>query len=201
VPKAFTPKEKAAIHANLLRAGMRHFERHGIRSARVDAICGDVGIAKGSFYAFFPSKEELFMAIVAEREALHRADMLAMIEAGKGSAASRARRFFDLILSKIETDPVLNIVLAHGEILYLQRKLGVERFVAAQDEDRAFAREAARRWRSAGGGTISASDLLSLMTIALSVAAHRKQMTEDQYRPAIALLRDVFVARLTGTVS
>lgn len=198
MPKAFSDGERDTIRDALLRAGLGHFERAGLRAARVDDICRDVGIAKGSFYAFFPSKEELFMAIVEAREDLHRADMLAFIDGASGPAAARAGGFFDLILRKIEDDPVLTLVVANNEVPYLLRKLGEQRFARAQSEDRAFVEEAARHWSSSSGMPIDASDLLNLMTIVLALATQRRHMTASQYRPAIDLLRELFVARLTG---
>jgi AcrR family transcriptional regulator len=201
MPKAFTHSERKAIRAALLAVGMTEFERRGIRQTRIEDICRSVGIAKGSFYAFFPSREELFMTIVEEREALHMRDMLTFIEAAAGDAAQRARGFFDLIMHKMETDPILNLVLAHGEIPHLVLKLGAERFAAGHRRDRAFAREAARRWSRDGERPVAAADLIGLMTIALSVAVQRAQMTPRQYRPTVALLRSLFVTRLTGAVS
>jgi AcrR family transcriptional regulator len=197
MPKAFSAAEKSSIRTALMSTGLRHFERAGLRAARIDDICRDVGIAKGSFYAFFPSKEELFMVIVAEREAQHRADMLAFVDQAQGTAPAQAAGFFDLILSKIETDPVLNLLVVNGEVVGLVRKLGPERFARAQQEDRDFVRLAARRWARAGGPAVAPTDLLGLMTIMLSLAVQRHQMTPEQYRPAVALLRELFVTRLT----
>lgn len=201
MPRAFDEDEKEAIRAAMKLAGLRHFERAGVRGARVDDICREVGIAKGSFYAFYPSKEELFMAIVEEREDQHQADMLEFLGTRKGTARGRAGGFFDLILKKMDSDPVLNLVLAAGEIPHLVRKLGPERFAAGQVKDRAFAEEAVRRWRANDGPKISANDLLGLMTITLSVASQRRQMTPEQFGPAVALLRELFVERLVGAQS
>ena len=198
MPKAFDAREKAAIRDALMRVGLEHFERHGVRQARVEDICREVGIAKGSFYSFFASKEELFMTIVEAREAVHMADMLAFIDAPQRNPRRRAEGFFDLIMAKLETDPVLNLVLAHGELQHLVLKLGPERFEAGQRRDRAFARRAAQRWQRAGSGAIAAQDLLGLMTIALSVAVQRAQMTPAQYKPTVRLLRELFVSRILG---
>jgi len=198
MPKAFDEKEKAAIRASLMAAGMQRFEREGVRGARIEDICRDVGIAKGSFYTFFPSKEEMFMRIVEEREAQHRTDMFEFIATAKGTASKRAAGFFDLIVKKMETDPVLNLVLAHGEIPHLVRKLGPERFAAGRRSDWDFAVEAAKQWTTAGDRRIDPKDLIGLMTIALSVAVQRAQMTDEQYQPTVALLRELFVTRLTG---
>lgn len=197
MPKAFDDAERDTIRSAMKAVGLKHFERAGLRAARIDDICRDVGIAKGSFYAFFPSKEDLFMAIVEEREEQHRRDMFEFISAATGTPAHRAGRLFDLLLGKIESDPVLNLILLNNEIPYLLRKLGPDRFAVSQQQDRDFAAEAARRWTAAGGGPLSAADLLGLMTITLSVASQRRQMTPDQYNPTAALLRELFIARLT----
>lgn len=199
MPKAFNDAERETIRAALLTTGLKHFQRAGLRAARIDDVCREVGIAKGSFYAFFPSKEELFMAIVEEREEQHRRDMFAFISAATGTPVHRAGRLFDLLMKKIEDDPVLNLLLAGNEVPYLVRKLGAERFAESQRQDRDFVAEAARRWNAAGGGRISAADLLGLMTIALSVASQRHQMTPDQYNPTVALLRELFTSRIIGS--
>ena len=196
MPKAFDDSEKRAIRRAMMEAGLKHFERAGVRAARVDDICREVGIAKGSFYAFFASKEELFMAIVEAREERHRQEMFDFIAAAKGPLTTQLGRFFDLILNKIETDPVLQLLVLSNEIPYLARKLGPERFAKSQDDDRAFAREATRRFKAATGASIDAGELLDLMAICLSVAVQRRQMAASQYQSMTALLRKLFVGRL-----
>lgn len=193
--RAFSDSEKAAIRTQVMAAGMKRFVREGVRSARIEDICRDAGIAKGSFYAFFPSKEELFMHIADAREARHKQEMLEFVQAATGSARDRAGRFFDMLIEKIETDPVLAVVLAHGEVAYLMRKLGPERMQQSQQSDRAFVAEVAQQWP---GGRLEPADLLGLMTLMLSLATSRHAMTPEQYRPTVELLRELFVDRLVG---
>jgi len=198
MPKAFDESEKDAIRAALKDAGLKQFERTGLRGARVDDICRDVGIAKGSFYAFFDSKEDLFMSIVEDREQLHQDDMFAFLSDEIGTPKERAGTFFDLIVRKIESDPILNLVIGHNEIPHLVRKLGPLRFAKSQERDRTFAAQATQRWRASAGISLKPGDLLSLMTITLALVSQRGQMTSEQYRPAVALLRDTFVQHLAG---
>ena len=187
MPRAFDPIERSRIHAALIATGMRHFERSGLRTARVDDICREVGIAKGSG-----------LASGIGREDQHRRDMLAFVDASNSAPAERAAGFFDLILAKIETDPILNILVLNGELAHLMRRLGPERFAQSEADDRAFVEEIARRWQHNGAQPIDPADLFGLMAICLSVAVQRRQMTEAQYRPTIALLREMFIARLAG---
>ncbi len=48
----------------LREAGLAAFARHGYGDVSVDDVCQASGIAKGSFYRHFSSKEELFLATV-----------------------------------------------------------------------------------------------------------------------------------------
>jgi AcrR family transcriptional regulator len=198
MPKAFGEAERDRIRSALQTAGLTRFERAGLRAARIDDICRDVGIAKGSFYAFFDSKEDLFMSVVEGREQVHQEDMYTFLAEVSGSARERAGTFFDLIVRKIESDPILNLVITHNEVPHLMRKLGPERFVTSQERDRAFAAEAVSRWRRSTGFAVKSGDLLSLLTITLALVAQRNQMPGDHYRNAVALLRDVFVQRFAG---
>ena len=198
MPKAFGEAEREEIRAALQAAGLVRFERSGVRAARIDDICRDVGIAKGSFYAFFDSKEDLFMSVVEDREQVHQADMYAFLAEAAGSVRDRAGTFFDLVVRKIESDPILNLLITHNEVPHLVRKLGPERFVASQERDKAFAAEAVSRWRKSTGVSVKPGDLLSLLTITLALVAQRSQMPADHYQNAVALLRDVFVHRFAG---
>jgi AcrR family transcriptional regulator len=195
MPKAFAAKEKAAIRRALMSTGLRAFARTGVRAARIEDICRDVGIAKGSFYAFFPNKEELFMAIADAREARHKSDMIAFVKAAEGEPREIAGAFFDRLARKIETDPLLAIVTAEGEIAHLVRRLGPERMAQGIEGDRRFVAEVAAIWPAPGA---SADDLLGLMTLMLAFITTRHAMTGEQYAPTLALLRALFVARMSG---
>ncbi len=195
MPRAFDDAEKENIRHLLMTTGLARFAKEGVRAARVDDLCRDAGIAKGSFYAFFPSKEELFMAIADRREAMHRSDLFDHVENFEGTRRQRAESLFDLLVAKIESDPVLAVILRHEEMSYLTRKLGAERMRQGEASDAAFANEIAARWP---GRAVSPADLLALMTITLSLVLSARSMTPGQYRPALTLLRQMFADRLAG---
>lgn len=50
----------------LLEAGAEHIARDGLERANVDAIAIAAGYAKGTFYNYFESKEQLFGEVIAE---------------------------------------------------------------------------------------------------------------------------------------
>lgn len=59
----FSESEKEIIRQKLLAEGERLFAAYGIKKVSIDEIVRAAGIAKGSFYTFYASKEHLYMEI------------------------------------------------------------------------------------------------------------------------------------------
>ena len=59
----FTEQEKEIINSKLLIEGEKLFALHGWKKVTVDDLVAAVNISKGSFYAFYPSKEHLYVEI------------------------------------------------------------------------------------------------------------------------------------------
>jgi len=57
-------ERRARTRAALLRAAAAAFATKGYDGASVDAIAAAVGLSKGAVYAHFPSKLELYLAVV-----------------------------------------------------------------------------------------------------------------------------------------
>jgi AcrR family transcriptional regulator len=55
--------ETAARKAQIVDAAMRRFAEHGYRNTRVEDIAREVGVAKGTVFLHFGSKEGLFLAV------------------------------------------------------------------------------------------------------------------------------------------
>ncbi len=61
----FSEQEKEVIQKKLWTEGERLFSGFGLKKVTVDDIAAAAGVSKGSFYAFYKSKEALFMDISA----------------------------------------------------------------------------------------------------------------------------------------
>jgi AcrR family transcriptional regulator len=64
-----TANVKETTRARLLTAAAQEFARSGFERANVDTISLAAGYAKGTIYNYFPSKEELFLAVIEEASA------------------------------------------------------------------------------------------------------------------------------------
>lgn len=64
---AFTPDEKDRIVRVLVETAERLFATQGLKKTSLDELVQPAGIAKGSFYAFFDSKESLYLEVMLRR--------------------------------------------------------------------------------------------------------------------------------------
>lgn len=60
-------RRKAARPGEILQAGLEEFALSGLAATRLEDIAQRAGIAKGTIYRYFDSKEDLFMAVVRSR--------------------------------------------------------------------------------------------------------------------------------------
>jgi len=108
-----TPKHrrrKAARPAEIIAAAMALWAERGFAATRLEDVAAGAGIAKGTIYLYFASKEALFEAAVQER-LLAVADQPGLQPAHfTGSTEQLLRRFLTAIYSQV-TDAGLAVLL------------------------------------------------------------------------------------------
>lgn len=66
MPKIFTSTERKHIEQDLFASASKCLRLYGVRKTTVDEIVSTAHIAKGTFYLFFDSKEDLFITLLEE---------------------------------------------------------------------------------------------------------------------------------------
>lgn len=64
MPTAFTREQQESIREKLFRAGIYLSKSEGMQGMTVSRLAASAGIAKGSFYHFFESKEAFIQALI-----------------------------------------------------------------------------------------------------------------------------------------
>lgn len=111
-------KPAAQRRRDLLDAGLRVFLDNGVAAARVDQITQAAGVAKGSFYLHFGSKEELLAALQAD----HEGERVRRVDAAVASAAgapwpARLDVWLGAALRDYPNERALHDVLYHHPLL------------------------------------------------------------------------------------
>ena len=83
MPKIFSEHERSAIQASMLEVGAELLKRKGIKQVSVEDIAKGVHIAKGTFYSFYHSREELLWDVIQVEEQ-HIVDEILFFQAGYG---------------------------------------------------------------------------------------------------------------------
>lgn len=103
-PPALRTRRKEARPAELLAAALDCFVEKGFAATRMDDIARRAGVAKGTFYLYFPSKQAVFEALVRESLLPRVAALEAASRAAGGSASNRLRHLL-ASLAPIVTNP------------------------------------------------------------------------------------------------
>ncbi|MBL8966608.1 MAG: TetR/AcrR family transcriptional regulator [Spirochaetaceae bacterium] len=198
MPRAFNEAERGKIRERLISAGKKAINRSGPRALVVDEVAREAGISKGSFYSFFPSREELILAVFESWEAEHRGALLAEMAEGSGTARERLARFFLGIFTILEREPGL-AKLSFGEIERLVEGLPPERVAAHQAADKATMEGAFARWAEAGFmDPAFLASLEGLMPALFAMALHKEDFPPGSFEPAVRLIAEALALRLAS---
>ncbi|WP_101047582.1 TetR/AcrR family transcriptional regulator [Macromonas nakdongensis] len=84
-------RRKDARPGELLDAALDLFVEHGYAATRVEAVAQRAGVSKGTLFLYFPSKEDLFKAVVRHHLAGRFAEWNEEFDAFEGSSADMVR--------------------------------------------------------------------------------------------------------------
>lgn len=110
-------EQKALRPKQILDAAFEEFVAHGFTATRVEDIAERVGVTKGTIYVYFPTKEDLFSAMIGHISGTLE-QLLLDAESLEGSYMHRLETFFLLAYRRIMQDrkarELLRFVIAEG---------------------------------------------------------------------------------------
>lgn len=121
--KAFSDKEKQQLIAALKREAELCMIRYGMRKTSIDELVQRVDISKGSFYAFFPSKEILFFEVITDYHDKTQSLIVEQVRRlGKEPTGSEIAEILFQGYKQLD-NPMMLHIMASGEMEWLMRKL------------------------------------------------------------------------------
>jgi len=198
MPRAFTKTEKELIRAKLIAEGKRLVNRLGIKRFSVDDVVNGVGISKGSFYSFFPSREDFILSVFESWEEEYRGSLLREVEEGQGTPQERIERFILGSFTILEREPGLAQIRLK-EIELIVAALPPARLAAHQSNDSRTLESAFARW--AGKGLIAAGldqALQGLAPALFSIAIHKDDFPPGSFEPTVRLIAEALAMRIAG---
>ncbi len=122
MPK-FSDREKERIYDKLREEGEQLFVQHGLRKVTVDELSRATGIAKGTFYHFYESKEHLFMDISVKIQFKLWERINVVLEESKGMPPKELTRKIFMTMATFSAEYPLVNMMDQDTIEQLMRKL------------------------------------------------------------------------------
>ena len=189
--KSFDENERDLIRRKLLEKGRKLFEIYGLKKTSVDEITQAVGIAKGSFYNFFQSKEELFFEIFEEEEHF-REQMLTDLVAADVSAGEAIRQVLKESLEMVANSKIFAKMYEPGVYEQLLRKLPPGKMNQHQENDLQAGIEFVRHFqKNSNLRQLNPDIIIAFFRAIFTVTFHKEEIGPEVYPAVIDLLVDV----------
>lgn len=118
MPSTFAPAEREAIDRALRSEALRLFTAVGLKKTSLDDLARAAGIAKSTFYAFYPSKEALYLDLLAQEGPGVKERVLAALDSTADIPVA-LERFLRAVVRELETNALTKRMLTHPEELAL----------------------------------------------------------------------------------
>lgn len=195
MPKKFSDQEREWIRQKLLTEARHLFEKAGLRKTSVEELTRAAGIAQGSFYMFFGSKEELYYELLQEEEQRIRKGVLELFPPNETYTQKSIQRFLLYSLRMMDESPLLRQMMERGEMELLFRKLPKHMLERNFIEDQDALLPVITAWKKAGILPETAPESIVGMVRALALLAlHKNEIGEAQFTSTIELLVDLLSA-------
>lgn len=120
MPTAFTKEQQETIKEKLFIAGIKLIRELGVQRTTVDKLTKKCGIAKGSFYLFYSSKEEYLLAL-SEYANAKMQDML--LKKLSGRKQMTTKEFFEFYREYLYSDYDLMGSMNIDDFLWLKQHM------------------------------------------------------------------------------
>ena len=178
--RAFDESEKRIVEKNLLEAGCALFGRSGFSRTGIDDIVAMAGVAKGTFYRFWDSKEAFFFACMEDTEMRFRQEMIAPLLVSENHPAEILEQLIRLTMKGSEDFPMIRIAMDPSLLNRLARKLPPETLLNHQEKDRSEFADITAAWDPEVFDPGIAPEIFDgLFKGLLMISAHRDIIGED----------------------
>ncbi len=195
MPKVFA--DRNLVRESLVSAGRELFARYGLKRTSVQDITSKAGIAKGTFYAFFSSKEQLFFEIM-EQEEQFREELLSRQYQEAETAREGIRTIISEGLRFVSENELLQQLFQEDTYAALMQKLTKEELNRHRKQDEADTRSFIELLQQQGLLIDRPPELITGVLRALFLLTlHQKEIGEQQFPAIMELLAELLADGLT----
>ncbi|SDL60777.1 transcriptional regulator, TetR family [Arthrobacter sp. ov407] len=142
-PAARTPAGQA--REKILATAFRLFYAHGFRAAGIDTIIAESGVAKATFYKYFPAKDDLILAYLERVDGIWTGQLHAAADAAGEDPAAQLVGLFDALTTACRRDGYRGCAFINAAAESVAGTRVHDRTVAHKQQVRAWIRDLSAR--------------------------------------------------------
>lgn len=178
---------KERTKEQLLQAGAELFGSYGLQKTTISDITKSVGIATGTFYNYFESKEVLYFTVLEREEAKLQERLYNFSLYETKEKRDLLRQIFRNSLAGVKENPLLKQLYDQETFLQLLTKLPQQYIDEHVKKDEDSFLLVVRKWQEAGlveglDPKLVSSIIRALFTLSL----HEREIGEDHYQETLS---------------
>ncbi len=186
MPRSFSEEEREQIRTLLYEKGRELFSKYGLKKTGVAELARAAGIAQGSFYLFFDSKEELCFKVLEMEEEKIRGKFKEKLLNGKKMNRHGFKAFLQEALLVFHENPLVRRFWIDRELKALLKRLPREMLDRHTIRDTDALVPLIKHWQSEGSMVEEPPEILVGVIRALFfIPLHQDEIGEEIY-PRVA---------------
>lgn len=191
MPRTFTEKEKEAIRNTLIERGRELFSKYGLKKTSITELTKAAGIAQGTFYNFFDSKEELYFEILG-LEQFNSEQFLEDIVKSSNSSKESIRKVIKGIFKLFEVNPLMRRLYESRDYELIVRKVPPEKINDHQMEDTVRVLNLITDMQNENEIIMAKPEVIAgLLRAIVMLYFHQEEIGREIYPEVIDLLADI----------
>ncbi len=198
--KHFSEEERKLIEKELLEEAKERFEKYGLRKTSIEELTDAVGISKGSFYSFFNSKGDLFVAVYFnERDRLDN-ELTEKYDCFKGSMAELIQNFEYDFAKRLEDSTLLSMIYDDRSFKIIYDRTARKRLLERNLNKNQQLIESFQRWMDERGEYgISAEMVVKLLRSTNFLKFHELAIGIDSFEEVVKNLIDAIAGAVESS--
>ncbi|WP_132057015.1 TetR/AcrR family transcriptional regulator [Halorussus amylolyticus] len=194
--RGFDDDERERIRRELRETGRDLFARHGLEKTTIADLTDPVGIATGTFYRFYDSKDRLYYEVLREEGERLAEEIIGKSLAVEDDPEDAIVAFLTLLCDEMETNPLVHRLVVDDDLRRLTEQFTDAEMQAERDESMAYLTPFIEAWQDEG--KLRAGDpevLAGVLGMAKFVPYHREDFHDDEYYRDV---RETFIETLAA---
>lgn len=189
MPKIFSESDRNIIREALLENGRKALEKSSYKNISVSDIAAETGIAKGTFYNFFDSKEAFFYEVMLKIRNENRIEIIRCME------NPTRENVYKLFYERYTTIKTVYDYFSPDEMKIIFRRLPYKQNEADNDSlclaEELIAVCTDRK-------DVNAEVVINIMNIAASAASEREFLLQDSYNETVSVIAKAITDYIFG---